>query len=160
VLHAFSMLVCASLLVHGVSAAKRRAILRPAGYNPWDKGKPLQTGSTTMASAPDGSIYVFGGSPSSQGRADALFQLDVDTGEWHLITPMGTLQPSARGAHAMAAVGTDIYLFGGVIESGKDCIWSMGKGRRRGVCMLVGGYQAAGLRLVGMGARRSYGRKT
>ena len=60
----------------------------------------------------------------------------------------------------MTAVGTDIYLFGGVTESGKDCIWSMGKGRRRGVCMLVGGYQAAGLRLVGMGARRSYGRKT
>ena len=222
-LHAFSMLVCAGLLVHGVSAAKRRIILRPAGYNPWADGKPLQTGYTTMASASDGRIYVFGGS-ASRAWADALFQLDVDTGEWHLITPMETLQPSARlnhamaavgtdiylfggkpqeygsatfieesgpcqdlfrfstismewkmmdaaagvtgtppsarDSHAMAAVGTDIYLFGGFTESGKGCIWSMGKGRRSRVCMLAAGYRAVGLRMGRMGARKSYGRKT
>ena len=158
-LHAFSMLVCAGLLVHGVSAAKRRIILRPAGYNPWADGKPLQTGYTTMASASDGRIYVFGGS-ASRAWADALFQLDVDTGEWHLITPMETLQPSARLNHAMAAVGTDIYLFGGFTESGKGCIWSMGKGRRSRVCMLAAGYRAVGLRMGRMGARKSYGRKT
>ena len=70
--------------------------------------------------------------------------------------------PSARYHHAMAAVGTDIYLFGGITyaQSGKGSIWSMGKGRRSRVCMLVAGYRAVGLRLGRMGARKSCGRKT
>ena len=127
-----TLLVCASILVHGVGAAKRRTIFRQAGYNPWAEGKPTPRMSSTMATASDGSIYVFGGK-ASRARADALFKLDVDTGEWHLIEPLSTQRPSARWGHAMAAVGTDFYLYGGsTVSKGKGCDWWKGRGQTEG----------------------------
>jgi hypothetical protein len=33
--------------------------------------------------------------------------------------------PSARSNHALAAVGADIYLFGGIVR-GKGCDWRIG----------------------------------
>ena len=41
-----------------------------------------------MATASDGSIYVFGGYEDGQGKSNDLFKLDVATGEWHLIEPL------------------------------------------------------------------------
>ena len=90
-----------------------------------------------MATASDGSVYVFGGYENGQGKSNDLFKLDVATGEWHLIEPLGTLRPGARNQHAMTAVGTDIYLFGGqrplgVVDSedsGKECDRWMGRGQ-------------------------------
>jgi hypothetical protein len=62
------------------------------------------------------------------GSSADLFKLDVDTGEWNLIDPLGTLRPSARYLHAMAVVGgTDIYLFGGYTDSGEGWDWWMGQ---------------------------------
>ena len=134
-----SLLVCAWLLVHGVSAAKRRTYFRQAGYNPWAEGAPDPRSSHTMATASDGSVYVFGGIFTTEPANDDLFKLDVDTGEWTLVEPLGTQRPSARYDHAMAAVGTDIYLFGGVEGSTsphKGCDWWMGRGQTEGrACM-------------------------
>ena len=91
-----------------------------------------------MATASDGSVYVFGGYENGQGKSNDLFKLDVATGEWHLIEPLGTLRPGARNQHAMTAVGTDIYLFGGTTDqtclsgSGKGCDRWMGRGQTEG----------------------------
>jgi hypothetical protein len=110
-------------------------------------------------------IYLFGGMTQAAGgfAEDLFFRFSTISKEWTMLDAAAGVtgtSPSARHAHAMAAVGTDIYLYGGFTESGKDCIWSMGKGRRRGVCMLVAGYRVVGPRVGGMGARKSYGRKT
>jgi len=40
--------------------------------------------------------------------------------------------PTATSQHAMAAVGTDIYLFGGWAEPGKGGDWWMGRGQTEG----------------------------
>jgi hypothetical protein len=120
---------------------------------------PIARDDHTMA-AVGTDIYLFGG--NSDGE---LFRFSTISMEWTMLDAAAGVtgtSPSARLSHAMTAVRTDIYLFGGYTyaESGKDCIWSMGKGRRRGVCMLVAGYWVVGPRVSGMGARKSYGRKT
>jgi hypothetical protein len=67
-----------------------------------------------VVTGPDSSIYTFGGDDG--GVSDELYKLDVDTGEWHAIEPLGSLRPSARYGHAMTAIRIDIYLFGGSAE--------------------------------------------
>ena len=126
--HAVTLLICAWLLGHSVSATKMRPAFLPVSYNPWADGKPSKIKSTAMATAPDGSIFAFSGS-STSGPSDDLFKLDVDTGEWHLIEPLGTVRPSARWGHAMSVAGTDIYVFGGSTESGMVCSWWIGRGQ-------------------------------
>ena len=57
------------------------------------------------------------------------------TMEWTMLDAAAGVtgtSPSARSSHAMAAVGTDIYLFGGLTDSGKGCDWWMGRGQTEG----------------------------
>ena len=64
-----------------------------------------------------------------------LFRFSTISMEWTMLDAgagvTGT-SPSARYYHAMAAVGTDIYLFGGVTGSGKGCDWWMWRGQTEG----------------------------
>ena len=98
-----------------VDAAKLRP-WRDATANVWAEGKPSERQGHAMAAGPDGSLYVFGGS----GSNNELYKLDMDTKEWHLITPRGSVRPSARYQHAMAAVGSDIFVFGGITDQGEE----------------------------------------
>jgi hypothetical protein len=73
-----------------------------------------------MVAGPDGrSIYMFGGVTPGGSNSDEMIKLDVDTGSWHRDFSIGT-RPSARIFHTMAAVGSDIYIFGGVADSGES----------------------------------------
>jgi N-acetylneuraminic acid mutarotase len=92
-----------------VGAAKLRPF-RDATANMWAEGKPSV--NHAMVASPDGSLYVFGGESLDDGGND-LFKLDLDTKEWNIIQPQGLLRPSTRSDHAMVAVGSDLYVFGG-----------------------------------------------
>jgi N-acetylneuraminic acid mutarotase len=104
------------LLSSTVGAAKPRHF-RDATASVWAEGNPQSTSGHAMAAGPDGSLWVFGGiisSPQVAGTfVNDLFKLDLDTKEWHLIEPRGSVKPSARSGHVMVSVGSDLYVFGG-----------------------------------------------
>ena len=55
-----------------------------------------------------------------------LFRFSTVSMEWTMLDAAAGvtgMSPSARNGHAMAAVGTDIYLSGGTPDSGKGCDW-------------------------------------
>jgi hypothetical protein len=124
-----TLLVCAAamILLSGASAAKLRKIWRQPGYNSWSEDRPTGRWSHATVKGPDGSVYLYGGLRDGS-LSDELFQLNVDTGEWHDIQPLGTVRPNARCFHAMSAVGTDLYLSGGVTEGEGGWRWR-GEGR-------------------------------
>ena len=102
-------------LISTVSAAK----LRPIRDATVERGsKPPDRWHHAMTAGPDASLYVFGGLYYNDIYMDDLFKLDVDTKEWHRIIPRGSIRPSARHNHEIAAVGVDLYLFGGKTKSG------------------------------------------
>ena len=108
-----ALLVCAWMLLvllTSAGAVKRRPLFRQAGYNPWSENKPQSRESHAMATGPDGSIYMFGGTTSG-GTSNDFFKLDTEMGTWSSI---GTsTAPSARDDHSMTMVGEDLYVFGG-----------------------------------------------
>ena len=113
-------------LLSTVGAAKPR-LFRDATASVWAEGMPMEISKHAMAAGPDGSLYVFGGYVTNyipNSYKNDLFKLDLDTGEWHPITPRVGSPPSARYEHGMVAVGTDLYVFGGS-SSGEEA---------RGVC--------------------------
>ena len=91
---------------------------RDATANVWSEGKPSERRGHATAAGPDGSLYVFGGGDGSYNNE--LYKLDLDTKEWHLITPRGSVRPSTRFGHAMAVVGSDLFVFGGASDSGEE----------------------------------------
>jgi len=67
-------------------------------------------------------IYLFGGSTFS-GSSGELFRYSTISMEWARLDAAAGVTgtwPSARLSHALAAVGTDIYLFGGMTDSGSS----------------------------------------
>ena len=61
------------------------------------------------------SLYCFGGEHAPRVPIDAtVHRYDLDAGEWEALpAPAGAPCPSARVAHAAAAVGDTLYVFGG-----------------------------------------------
>ena len=116
------MLTVLVVMLHSLNtagAAKVRPWRDPTS-NPWAEGKPMVR-DHKMAAGPDGSLYVFGGNNLATGsKSHDLFKLDLDTKEWHLITPRGSVRPSARNGHTMATVGSDLFVFGGETEQGEE----------------------------------------
>ena len=56
-------------------------------------------------------------------RIAELFKFATDSMEWTDLSAEGMVKgtmPSGRGDHTMAAVGSDIYLFGGTTDAGED----------------------------------------
>jgi N-acetylneuraminic acid mutarotase len=123
----FAVLVLMMLLqlISTVGAAKLRRF-RDVSANVWAEGKPSARASHAMAAGPDGSLYVFGGDLSAASTTpsaefdNVLFKLDLDTKEWHILEPRGSVKPSARRDHCMVAVGDDLYVFGGFTTSGSS----------------------------------------
>ena len=111
VLAVLAVTVLQQLLIT-VGAAKSRPF-RDATSNVWAEGKPISRELHAMAAGPDGSLYVFGGDTYPSAGDNDLFKLDLDTKEWHVISPRGSVRPSARWSHGMVAVGSDLYVFGG-----------------------------------------------
>ena len=113
-------------LLGTVGAAKLRPF-RDATANMWAEGKPSGRQHPAMAAGPDESLWVFGGEsggtsvggiPGNPLKTNDLFKLDLDTKEWHIIEPRGSVKPSARILHRMVSVGIDLYVFGGRIRVG------------------------------------------
>jgi hypothetical protein len=102
-------------LLSTVGAAKLRPF-RDATANMWAEGKPSGRQDPAMAAGPDESLWVFGGGYPT--KMSDLFKLDLDTKEWHIIEPRGSVKPSARIMHRMVSVGIDLYVFGGSIRVG------------------------------------------
>ena len=68
----------------------------------------------------------------SAGYSEELFRFSVETLTWtKLDTEAGVTGtgPSAREDHSMALVGSDIYVFGGMLEEGERMM-EVGEGRR------------------------------
>jgi hypothetical protein len=117
-------------LLSTVGAAKLRPF-RDATSNAWAEGKPSRRFGHAMAAGPDGSLWVLGGFFTDSGAHD-LFKLDLDTKEWHVVEPQGSVKPSvlwstrdgitsfrARWYHGMVFVGSDLYVFGGEAGVGR-----------------------------------------
>ena len=84
-------------------------------------------------------IYLNGGRhiyPHLFGTMNfTMFRYSTITMEWTMLDAAAGvtgMSPSARWDHAMAAVGTDIYLFGETEYSGKGCHWWKGRGQTKG----------------------------
>ena len=107
-------------LLSTVSAAKPRPF-RDATANVWTEGKPNVQSGPEMAAGPDGSLWVLGGDGSdgcSNRGIHGLFKLELDTKEWPTISKI--IEPSAkpcRMEHVMVFVGSDLYMFGGLIAA-------------------------------------------
>jgi N-acetylneuraminic acid mutarotase len=99
-------------LLSTVGAAKLRPF-RSATANMWAEGKPTGFGISAMAAGQDGSLYILADTKSTDNVAESnLFKIDLDTKEWNKIEPRGSVRPSVA-MHSMAAVGSDLYVFGG-----------------------------------------------
>ena len=101
-------------LLSTVGAAKLRPF-RDATANMWADGKPtgLSSGISAMAAGQDGSLYVLADTTNTDNVMESnLFKIDVDIKEWNKIEPRGSVRPSVA-MHSMAAVGSDLYVFGG-----------------------------------------------
>ena len=114
-----------SSVLGGVQAAK----LRPQHeytlpFYPYRYGLPSERSGHAMATAADGSVWMFGGvyyswhgSTSTSTLFDDLHKLDLQERRWHNITTTGR-RPRGRYSHAMASVanGTMLLVFGGSFE--------------------------------------------
>jgi N-acetylneuraminic acid mutarotase len=61
-----------------------------------------------------GKAYVFGGAAKDGGMMGDLWRLDLEKEEkaWEKLEPLGR-QPHVRCSHAAAAVGDNLFFFGG-----------------------------------------------
>ena len=84
----------------------------------WSAGPPLPLAvNHAMAAAVDGTVYVFGGYLGDGTPSAAAFRLAADADRWASVADM----PEARGAGGSAAVGTSIFVAGG-IGPGRDVL--------------------------------------
>jgi N-acetylneuraminic acid mutarotase len=100
----------------GVQAAKPRP-QHALPFFPYRWGLPPARDGHAMATAADGSVWIFGGEESnSETRkySNELLKLDLQERRWHNVTTAGP-QPSGRRDHTMTAVanGTRLLVFGG-----------------------------------------------
>jgi hypothetical protein len=113
-------LVLLSCLPTGQAAKPRPQ--KQLGYKPWIDGLPRRPGSA-MATAGDGSVWVFGGivgdiDDTDWKFSDDLYKLDPKERRWHAVTTSGP-RPSARMLASMVAVrGRILVVFGGLQWAG------------------------------------------
>jgi hypothetical protein len=70
--------------------------------------------------------YLFGGDCKGSNMSADLFKFSILSMEWTNLDAAAAVKgtgPSARSGHAMSAVGTNLYLFGGFRFSGKGGRW-------------------------------------
>lgn len=58
-----------------------------------------------------GYLYIFAGNNGSSSTTNAMYKVDINTGEWELLTTTGT--PTARSHVRMCTVGEMMYIWGG-----------------------------------------------
>ena len=98
----------------GVQAAKPRP-QHALPFFPYRWGLPPARYGHAMATAADGSVWIFGGEESNfEKYSNELLKLDLQERRWHNVTTAGP-QPSGRRDHTMTAVanGTRLLVFGG-----------------------------------------------
>ena len=122
-------LVCLAVfssVLGGVQAAK----LRPQHtlpFFPYRYGLPSGRKGHAMATAADGSVWMFGGVREEGGfdgkreHLNDLLKLDLQERRWHNVTTTGP-RPRGRESHAMTTVanGTRLLVFGGKTGSFAD----------------------------------------
>ncbi|KAI0801041.1 galactose oxidase [Fomes fomentarius] len=65
----------------------------------------------------DDIMYIFGGRGVDGANIGQLAAFKISTRRWFMFQNMG-LEPSPRSGHGMAAVGSKVYVLGGVCEDG------------------------------------------
>ncbi|BDA51022.1 Nitrile-specifier protein 5 [Coccomyxa sp. Obi] len=73
------------------------------------------------AAAVGDTIYFFGGRSGiemGEGSMNDLYSFDTKAGKWTRLEPKGAL-PEPRSFHAMVAIGSKIYVFGGCGKGGR-----------------------------------------
>ena len=126
---ALAMVIVGGAGLGSVSAAKTRPWSTWPAIGDWHVGKPAGREGLATATTEDGSMWSFGGynGQSSQTYTNELFKLDAQTKQWTTLPASGAA-PSVRSAHAMTAVGLDLYLLVG--NSTLMCLMSCGGIRR------------------------------
>ena len=65
----------------------------------------------------DDIMYIFGGRSVDGANIGQLAAFKISTRRWFMFQKMGP-EPSPRSGHGMAAVGSKVYVLGGVCEDG------------------------------------------
>jgi hypothetical protein len=82
-----------------------------------------QLSKHSMAALPNGMAYIFGGQTTAVGnsRTDVLYRVELGSTSVPIVTLMkpaaGTAAPPARDSHAMACIGYDVFVSGGLSGS-------------------------------------------
>lgn len=61
-------------------------------------------------------LYLFGGTCSNKSY-NTLYEFDIETSTWSVLTPIGDCQPCGRFGHSMNCVNQTIIIFGGLIPN-------------------------------------------
>ncbi|KAI0778412.1 galactose oxidase [Trametes elegans] len=72
------------------------------------------------AAVADGILYVFGGRGVDGANIGELAAFRICNQRWYMFHNMGPAEPAPRSGHGMVAVGSKIYVFGGVSEDDLD----------------------------------------
>ena len=90
-------------------------------------GVPPSARSDPVMAAVGSDLFVFGGYTEypvdqSYPYSSELFQFSTTAMEWEQLDAalVSGVPPSARGGHAMAAVGSDLFVFGGQTDWGEQ----------------------------------------
>ena len=94
-------------------AAKERPWRQWPEINPWAQDKPSGRTQHAMVTGADGCIWIFGGNDGH--LSNSLFKLDTQTKSWTTIKTFEPF-PSARRAHSMATIDSNIWMFGGFTQ--------------------------------------------
>ena len=112
--HCLPALAALLLPLAPVSEAAKPRPQRTLPYQPWREGLPSARAYCGMATAVDGSVWMFGGRISDAKYSDELLKLDPHERRWHAVTTPRP-SPSARAVHSMVALsGNRVLVFGGV----------------------------------------------
>lgn len=114
------------------SRTETRSMAKGKWVNWVVKGEgPGPRSSIGVSSTGGGTVFVLGGEKEARVPAGIaqVFRFNVSSLEWSKISPQdGSAKPSNRNAHAQAALGDEIYVFGGrqgveVGESALNDLW-------------------------------------
>ena len=125
--HCLPALAALLLPLAPVSEAAKPRPQRTLPYQPWREGLPSARVNCGMATAVDGSVWMFGGRISDTKYSDELLKLDPHERRWHAVTTPRP-SPSARAGHSMVALsGTRVLVFGGVSGTSgvSDELWAL-----------------------------------
>ena len=68
----------------------------------------------------DGVMYVFGGKDCDSNKLNDLWALNLKSGAWARLNPVGNVTPCVRSGHSSAIYDGYLVIFGGILEVTKE----------------------------------------